>query len=104
MTLLVRSEARCVWLDAVQEVASYIPFSLKCLVIGCGRDAECEDFQGVWAELSGTDNSGAVLVRPDRHVAWRCRTLPSRPEEELRVAVRQIFDISAKRITVGTIG
>jgi DNA-binding GntR family transcriptional regulator len=29
------------------------------------------DCYGDWARLRETDTSGAVLVRPDRHVAWR---------------------------------
>jgi 2-polyprenyl-6-methoxyphenol hydroxylase-like FAD-dependent oxidoreductase len=93
MTLLVKPEARRAWLDAVQGFAGHIPFSLRCLVIGSGRDADCEDLQCAWAKLSGTDDSGAVLVRPDRHVGWRCHTLPRNPGEELEMALRQIFDI-----------
>jgi 2,4-dichlorophenol 6-monooxygenase len=93
MTLLVKPEARRAWLDAVQNVAGHLPLTLRCLAIGTGRDADCEDPQSAWAELSGTDDSGAVLVRPDRHVAWRCCTLPPNPDKDLDVALRHIFDI-----------
>ena len=93
MTLLVKPKARRAWLDAVQNVAGRIPVTLRCLAIGSGRDADCEDPQSAWAELSGTDDWGAVLVRPDRHVAWRCYTLPRNPDKDLDLALRQILDI-----------
>src|ERR1017187_5419491 len=93
MTLLVKPEARRAWLDAVQSVDSHGPLAVRCLAIGSGSDADCEDPQRAWTNFSGTDDSGAVLVRPDRHVAWRSRTLPRNPGEELDVALRQILDM-----------
>jgi len=93
MTLLVKPEARRAWLNAVQGVGSQGPLSVKCLAIGSGPDADCEDPQRAWANFSGTEDSGAVLVRPDRHVAWRCRSLPRNPRDKLDVALRQILDI-----------
>ena len=93
MTLLVKPEARRAWLDAVQSVDGHGPLAVRCLAIGSGPDADCEDPQRAWTNFSGTDDSGAVLVRPDRHVAWRSRTLPRNPGEELDVALRQILDM-----------
>jgi hypothetical protein len=40
-------------------------------VVLVGRDVL--DEAGAWAEVSGTGPDGAVLVRPDQHVAWRSR-------------------------------
>ena len=37
--------------------------------IRIGRDASPED--GAWASACGMDEGGALLVRPDQHVAWR---------------------------------
>ena len=31
------------------------------------------DMSGWWPQLSGVGDTGAVLVRPDGHVAWRCK-------------------------------
>jgi putative polyketide hydroxylase len=33
-----------------------------------------------WAPLYGVSTSGAVLVRPDGHVAWRCPAAPGAPD------------------------
>jgi 2-polyprenyl-6-methoxyphenol hydroxylase-like FAD-dependent oxidoreductase len=93
MTLLVKPAAKRAWLQAAQGVSSHGRLSIRCLAIGSGPDADCEDPQRAWSNFSGTDNLGAVLVRPDRHIAWRSRALPRNPGEELDVALRQILDM-----------
>jgi hypothetical protein len=39
-----------------------------------------------WCELYGVDEDGAVLVRPDGHVAWRARTSTPDAAGALRAA------------------
>jgi hypothetical protein len=92
MTLLVKPAAKRAWLQAVQGVGNH-GLLIMCLTIGNGPDADCEDPQRAWPNFSGTDDSGAVLVRPDRHIAWRCRNLPRNPVEELEIALREILDM-----------
>ena len=43
-----------------------------------------------WEELYGVGPSGAVLVRPDGHVAWRTTSRAATPESELREVVRRV--------------
>ena len=43
-----------------------------------------------WASLYEVDLSGAVLVRPDGHVAWRTRTTPADPAREITDALTTI--------------
>jgi hypothetical protein len=50
-------------------------------VVSIGRDAADPD--GRWAALAGIAGDGALLVRPDQHVAWRAHTLPKDPARVL---------------------
>ncbi|MGQ4615691.1 FAD-dependent monooxygenase [Nocardia sp. R7R-8] len=49
------------------------------------------DPSGEWVSVRGTDPGGALLVRPDRHVAWRAATAPADPAAELAAAVRLLL-------------
>ena len=44
-----------------------------------------------WADVCGLEPGGALLVRPDQHVAWRARSLPSHPTAELTAALQTIL-------------
>ena len=54
------------------------------MVIMCSGGHTCRapqealyvDERQTWKKLSSTEASGALLVRPDGHVSWRCRALP----------------------------
>jgi putative polyketide hydroxylase len=50
---------------------------------GVGADGEVQDPAGSWQACYGIESTGAVLVRPDGYVAWRCRTGMSEPAAEL---------------------
>ena len=55
---------------------------LATVVIGPGR--EVTDLYYDWAKLREVDESGALLVRPDKHIGWRAMSLPADPEGALR--------------------
>lgn len=57
------------WIDAAQDVGSRLSFPLKGVEIGFRQ--EIQDPTGSWSRLRGISENGAVLVRPDRFVAWR---------------------------------
>ena len=59
------------------------------MIIGPGR--EITDIYYDWARIREVDEDGVLLVRPDKHIAWRSMTLPRAPEKELREALRQIL-------------
>jgi 2-polyprenyl-6-methoxyphenol hydroxylase-like FAD-dependent oxidoreductase len=56
-----------------------------------GKDGDLGDPDGTWHEAYGVDTDGAVLVRPDGHVAWRGRSRGSNPLEILRAALDCVF-------------
>jgi 2,4-dichlorophenol 6-monooxygenase len=61
--------------------------------VGClipGRDFT--DPEGHWASVCEIGADGALLVRPDQHVAWRARSAPVDPATALASAVRTVLD------------
>jgi hypothetical protein len=75
-----------VWKKATEEVQR----SLRSRVEIRSMDAACAN-GAAWTALQsvcGIEGDGALLVRPDGHVAWRQATLPPRPVESLRNALR----------------
>ncbi|AMB59537.1 FAD-dependent monooxygenase [Microterricola viridarii] len=57
------------WREAAVAASSRLGVPVDVVSIGPRQDAE--DRYGEWATLRGTDESGALLVRPDQHVAFR---------------------------------
>ncbi|MFD0800128.1 FAD-dependent monooxygenase [Streptomonospora algeriensis] len=51
------------------------------------------DAEGTWAEVCGIGEDGAVLVRPDQHVAWRSTHAGPLADQELDAALRRLFDL-----------
>ena len=41
------------------------------------------DVDDGWADLSEIEPTGAILVRPDAHIAWRAHALPATPAKQL---------------------
>jgi 2,4-dichlorophenol 6-monooxygenase len=78
--LLVGEEGE-LWRDPVSKIQS--AFGVGVELIQIGSDG-LKDADGAWAALRGHDASGAILVRPDGHVAWRCEAAPSDIPAELR--------------------
>ena len=65
------------WSRAQGSRAADIP--LRVVGIGPpGSDCEWEDREGTFQARYGIREGGAVLVRPDGHVAWRAATGPDR--------------------------
>ena len=56
------------WREAASHVFAARGVPLRVVTVD---GAGCEDAEGRWADLRGVDDDGAVLVRPDNHVAWR---------------------------------
>lgn len=54
-----------------------------------GRDFE--DATGLWLAVSGIGTRGALLVRPDQHVAWRSAVAPSDGTNEVEDVLRTLL-------------
>lgn len=75
------------WIEAAREVAGDIP--LKTWTIGEGDDFTDPD--GDWRATYGIAADGAVLVRPDGHVAWRSAGMADAPRRALAGALARLF-------------
>lgn len=77
------------WADAVPEVAAALRLPVAAVVIGPGRPYT--DLYFDWERLRGIDEDGALLVRPDKIVAWRAPHAVDDPVAELTAALRSIL-------------
>jgi len=57
------------WAQAAAEISARAGVTVRVHVIG-GREGVTDPY-GEWASLREVETTGCVLVRPDRHVAWR---------------------------------
>lgn len=79
------------WAEAAKQVSE--EFGLDLAVFAVGYRCEYDDVLGDWASLREISDRGALLVRPDRVIAWRSASLPDHLEELLRSAVRQALGL-----------
>lgn len=62
------------WAQVLAQVNS--PWPLTLVSLGAGDGADARPVDGRWSKIRGVDASGAILLRPDGHVIWRCSSLP----------------------------
>ncbi len=70
------------WVSAAKELGASLDV---CLL---GQDVALD--LDHWCDLSGLCATGAILVRPDGHVAWRTQVNPSDGAAQLRAVFRQL--------------
>jgi aklavinone 12-hydroxylase len=62
--------------------------------------ADLVDVNRNWAKRYGVTSAGAVLLRPDGHIAWRARTVASSTATALREALARILFRSLDTLAV----
>jgi 2,4-dichlorophenol 6-monooxygenase len=82
------------WLRAAEALQPGLAMPLVALRIGPG--GEVTDLYRQWAELADIDETGCLLVRPDQHIAWRCRSMPTDPESALREVLSQALRLAVR--------
>ncbi|KAK7413666.1 hypothetical protein QQX98_007448 [Neonectria punicea] len=77
------------WESAAAKVSQELAFEVPVYAVGyrCAYD----DVLGEWRTRREIGDAGALLVRPDRHIAWRSADLPADPTEVLRSALLQVL-------------
>ncbi len=81
------------WRAAASQVAATLGIELATVVIGPGQ--EVTDLYYDWSRLREIEESGALLVRPDKHIGWRADTLPDDPQAVLHDALSRILGLGA---------
>ncbi|HEX4221594.1 MAG TPA: FAD-dependent monooxygenase [Pseudonocardiaceae bacterium] len=76
------------WAAAARQVSAATGVAIDVHVIGSGT---LLDPYGDWATLREVGTTGCVLVRPDRHVAWRAAELSPDSTDLLGTAVAQVL-------------
>jgi len=57
-----------------------------------GPKCDAQDVHGRWADLAGISESGCLLVRPDRHIAWRQQDSAGASQEALEKVMCGVLD------------
>ena len=82
------------WAQAAAAVSAELGIELPVYVVG--YRCEYDDVLGEWEAVREIDDRGALLVRPDRFIAWRSAGRPESPEAVLRAAVRQALSLDGR--------
>lgn len=69
------------WRMAANQLSETLSFPL--IVYKVGQEGDLIDPENNWHEIYNISTNGAVLVRPDGHVAWRSRSMVEDPKAEL---------------------
>lgn len=81
------------WREAAEAVEQETGVGIDVHVIG-SRDG-IVDIYGDWERLRGVDSTGCVLVRPDRHVAWRLHHIDGGATRLLHEVMQQLLTPAA---------
>ncbi|MEU6121126.1 FAD-dependent monooxygenase [Streptomyces sp. NPDC047123] len=95
--VLITGAQDTAWAEAAQQVAEKLSVTIHAVRIGEG--AEYADAEGGWERVREVAGDGAVLVRPDNHVAWRSTGAVDNPADILANAFSRILD---HRVTEGS--
>jgi len=87
------------WRQAVRTVGRSLGAPLGVVTIG---GAELADLSGSWRTSYGIDTDGAVLVRPDGHIAWRSAGAAADPAATIEEVVSRVLGLGDDDYRSGT--
>lgn len=88
--LLIAGEEGNSWCEAAVDIATALGVPLKTIRIG-HTSGDYLDVNLSWLKQRRFSSSGAILVRPDRFVAWRAFEATSNPRETLQAVFNAIL-------------
>jgi hypothetical protein len=99
----VAGEDGAAWCDAARELAAETGLPLDALRIG-HSEGDLFDPRLLWTRHRGIQRDGAILVRPDRYVAWRQVTAADGPRAALADALGLVLARPVEAPTTATAG
>jgi 2,4-dichlorophenol 6-monooxygenase len=88
--LLIAGEEGMAWCDAAGQLAAETGFPLDAIRMG-HIDGDLYDPRSTWVRRREIGAEGAILVRPDRFIAWRNVGASSDAKEELSAVLSQVL-------------
>jgi 2,4-dichlorophenol 6-monooxygenase len=88
--LLIAGEAGQAWCEAARQLAAEADIPLDAVRIG-HLDGDYHDPRCAWQRYRQIASDGAIVVRPDRFIAWRYPAAASDPRAVLTAALSQIL-------------
>jgi 2,4-dichlorophenol 6-monooxygenase len=76
------------WIEAAAEASAAAGISVQPVAIG---STGTNDLEGRWAEIRQIEPNGAILVRPDNHIAWRSMGASAHPGAALTQALKAVL-------------
>ena len=77
------------WREAAAQLSEELGAEIR--VAQVAQRGDYDDVYGDWARVREIDDSGALLVRPDRVIAWRAAAAPADALDALRSAVNAVL-------------
>lgn len=87
--LITDPEGSSAWTAAAEAVSAKLNVAVSVAAIGDGCDYA--DVDGTWSRIREIGPGGAILVRPDNHVAYRSATLVDEPADALLQALSTVL-------------
>lgn len=88
--LLISGEEGTAWCEAARQVAKETDAPVDAISIG-HTEGDYRDPSSAWARYRQISKQGAILVRPDRFVAWRSMGASANAKQELSAAIRKVL-------------
>lgn len=86
---LITGSNGAAWAAAARAASEKLGVAINVAQIG----ADYLDNESTWSAVGQIDSDGAVLVRPDNHVAWRSQARDENPEHTLTSALASVLGI-----------